>query len=90
LPGDLAALGPALGSLAVILGAVFVCGACARRLRRSGWTRRTGPSPITVIAARSLGGQNSLLIVEADGHRFLVGAGREGLSAIGRLGDRDG
>jgi hypothetical protein len=40
---------------------------------------------ITIVSARQIGWQSSLLIVEAEGNRFLIGAGRHGLTAIGAL-----
>jgi flagellar biogenesis protein FliO len=40
---------------------------------------------IKIVAAKAVGWQSSLQIVEADGQRFLVAAGRSGITAIGRL-----
>jgi flagellar biogenesis protein FliO len=42
-------------------------------------------SPINVIATKHLGAQSSLLIVEAEGKRFLLAAGKQGITAIGTL-----
>ncbi len=43
------------------------------------------PSSIQVIASRSLGWQSSIMIVEAQGTRFLISTGRGGVTAIGVL-----
>jgi flagellar biogenesis protein FliO len=42
-------------------------------------------SPINIIATRHLGAQSSLLIVEAEGKRFLLATGRQGITTIGAL-----
>jgi len=74
-------------SLFVILGMLMGAALLARKLRDGRWGRRaSSESQINIIASRSLGAQSSLLIVEAAGQRFLVGAGRAGLTAIGSLG----
>ncbi len=82
---------PTLISLAVILGVLFAVGLVLRRLRDGSWSRPgAGAARIRILAARPVGWQSSLLIVEADGQRFLVGAGRNGLTAIGALSAQDG
>jgi len=40
---------------------------------------------IKIIATKTIGWQSSLLIVEAEGQRFLLSAGRAGLTPIGKL-----
>ena len=42
-------------------------------------------SSIEIIASRSLGWNSSLLIIEAQGERFLISNGRSGITAIGLL-----
>ena len=75
-----------LGSLAVIFAVLFGVAFALRRLRASGWGQRAGaPSPISVVASRSLGGQNMLVIAQAEGQRFLIGVSRAGIASIGRL-----
>ncbi|NNM56550.1 MAG: flagellar biosynthetic protein FliO [Acidocella sp.] len=66
----------------VLLGATFLL----RRLRGTAWGRRAvGQSPIHIAAVRGLGGQNTLVIAEVEGHRFLLGVSRGGISTIGRI-----
>ena len=85
-----ATIASAAVSLFVILGMLMGAALLARKLRDGHWGRRaTSQSQINIIASRSLGAQSSLLIVEAEGQRFLVGAGRAGLTAIGSLGSRN-
>jgi flagellar biogenesis protein FliO len=43
------------------------------------------PNLINIIATRHLGAQSSLLIVEADGKRFLLATGKQGVITIGAL-----
>jgi flagellar biogenesis protein FliO len=75
-----------LVSLIVILGLVFAAAALARRWRTGAPLRiRGGEDPIRIITARTIGWQSSLQIVEAEGQRFLIGASRAGITAIGRL-----
>jgi flagellar biogenesis protein FliO len=79
-------LGSVVTSLAVILLLLAVAGFVLRRLRGGGaWTGGAQRGRIEIVAARQIGWQSSLLIVEADGARFLVGAGRNGLTPIGPL-----
>jgi flagellar biogenesis protein FliO len=80
------ALASTATSLLVILGALFGAAMLIRRLRLTPWARRTAAtSPITILAARPLGHQASLVIAEAQGQRFLIGISRTGIAAIGRL-----
>ncbi len=80
-------------SLAVIFGALFGAALILRKFRDGTWNQpawarsAAPPSRIKILATRPLGWQASLLIVEADGQRFLIGTGRAGLTAIGALGD---
>ncbi|GLR67539.1 hypothetical protein GCM10010909_22200 [Acidocella aquatica] len=67
----------------VLLGAMFLL----RRLRATAWGRRNaGPSPIKIIASRAMGGQNTLVIAEVEGQRFLLGVSRGGIARIGQVG----
>ena len=74
-------------SLIVIIGALGGATYLARRLRNTGWGQRasTQNNSIKLIATRPLGPQSSLVIVEAEGKRFLVGISRTGMTAIGRV-----
>jgi flagellar biogenesis protein FliO len=73
-------------SLAVILAVLLVAAYCARRWRIGSGTRgQAGSAAISIVAARPVGWQSSLQIVEADGQRFLIAAGRNGITGIGRL-----
>jgi flagellar biogenesis protein FliO len=79
--------GPVLVSLFLILALLAAVAIAARRARRQGWLRPAqGTSAIHIIASRAVGFNSSLLIVEAEGSRFLVGSSRGGMVAIGRLG----
>ncbi len=80
-----------LVSLGVIFGLLAGLALLLRKLRNGGWARPgAGPARIRIVATRPIGWQSSLLIVEADGQRFLVGSGRAGLTALGALRDQDG
>jgi flagellar biogenesis protein FliO len=84
-PG-IASLGSVLASLFSILALLAVVGFVLRRFRGgTGWPRKFMAADITIVSARQIGWQSSLLIVEAEGNRFLIGAGRHGLTAIGAL-----
>jgi len=79
-----------LGSLIVIFAVLFGTAFALRRLRNTPWGQRTAnPSAIKLVATRPLGGQNTLVIAEVEGRRFLIGVSRTGIAAIGRL-DGDG
>jgi flagellar biogenesis protein FliO len=57
-----------------------------RRWRPAGRLRlREGETRIRIVSARAIGWQSSLQIVEVEGQRFLIGASRAGITAIGRL-----
>jgi flagellar biogenesis protein FliO len=75
-----------LVSISVIFGGLFGVTFLLRRLRGTGWRQRgAGQSPIHIAAARGLGGQNTLVIAEVEGQRFLLGVSRGGISTIGRI-----
>jgi flagellar biogenesis protein FliO len=75
-----------LVSLSVIFGVLIGATFLLRRLRGTAWGQRaTAQMQIKLIASRSLGGHNTLVIAEAEGQRFLIGIGRGGIAAIGRL-----
>ncbi len=79
-----------LVSLIVIFGILAGLALLLRKLRNGGWTRPGAPAArIRIVATRPIGWQSSLMIVEADGQRFLVGSGRAGLTTIGALRDSD-
>jgi len=74
-------------SLIVILAFLLAAAYLARRWQAGGRIRGQGGSAaIRIVAAQPVGWQSSLQIVEADGQRFLIAAGRSGITAIGRLG----
>ncbi len=74
-------------SLAVILLLLALAAWAARRLRGGGFARGQGrATPIAILATRAVGPQASLMIVEAEQRRFLVGTGRAGITAIMPLG----
>ncbi|HEY1858057.1 FliO/MopB family protein [Acidocella sp.] len=73
--------------LVVILGLLMAAAYVARRWRDGNLgARRTGQNAITIVATRPVGPGAALMIVEAEGQRFLVSSGRQGLTPIGALG----
>jgi flagellar biogenesis protein FliO len=82
-----------LGPIAVIalfwLAALFAVKKCRFGINQRPESTR---EKIKIIATKPIGWQTSLLIVESEGHRFLLSAGRNGLTPIGSLdhppGDR--
>jgi flagellar biogenesis protein FliO len=74
-------------SLLVIFGVLIAANIAVRRWRGR-LPGRTGGG-IELIGSRPLGGQNSLLLVDVQGTRFLVGTNRTGVSTICRLPQRD-
>jgi flagellar biogenesis protein FliO len=73
-------------SLIVILAFLLAAAYVVRRWQIGGRIRGQGGSTsIKIVAAQAVGWQSSLQIVEADGERFLIAAGRGGITAIGRL-----
>ena len=73
-------------SLGVILVFLLAAAYLARRWQAGGRIRGRGaPTAIRIVASQQVGWQSSLQIVEADGQRFLIAAGRSGITAIGRL-----
>lgn len=74
-----------LAPLAIILGALMVVAYVVRRFRNGGWGPRAGAGAITIVATRPVGPGAALMIIEADGQRFLVSSGRQGITPIGAL-----
>ncbi|MDE8345378.1 MAG: flagellar biosynthetic protein FliO [Acidocella sp.] len=76
-------------SMVVIFAVLGIAMVLSRRLRFAVPWRKT-TSCITVLGARSLGGQNTLVMIQAEDQRFLIGVSRTTISVIGRLdgGDR--
>jgi flagellar biogenesis protein FliO len=72
--------------LAVILGVLLVATYVARRVRGGWGPRRAAGNAITIVATRPVGPGAALMIIEADGQRFLVSSGRQGITPIGALG----
>lgn len=87
---DTTSLGSAASTIASLLVILFVFAGAAfllRRLRGTAWGQKlsAAASPIGLLATKSLGGQHSLVIAEAEGKRFLIGVSRTGITTIGRL-----
>ncbi len=82
-------LSAAASTIAALLGLLFLAAGAAHLLRR--WRVQlpargsNGQSLIRIISSRPLGVQQSLIIAEADGVRFLIGVSRSGITAIGQL-----
>ena len=79
-------------SLFVILGGLAAFTFIVKKFRNghlavgaSKWRGAAPASPINIIATKPLGAQSSLLIVEAEGKRFLLATGRQGITTIGTL-----
>ncbi len=74
---------PMVVILAVLLAAVLL----AAGIRRHGGIRPSATQDISIRGVRRLAAQQSLMIVEAEGERFLVAAGRGGITLISALGE---
>lgn len=89
-PG-IGSLASVAGSLTVILALLFGAALLARRLRDGRWAgRRNSPTQINITATRQIGANASLMIVEVEGQRFLIGTGRNGLTSLGALAHSPG
>ena len=84
--GGMSELVSVVFSLVVILAFLLTAAYLARRWRVTGRIgSQSGSAPIRIVASQAVGWQSSLQIVEADGQRFLIAAGRGGVTSIGRL-----
>jgi flagellar biogenesis protein FliO len=75
---------PVIGALLVVGGLLFFLPALLARFSRAG----RGRGAIAVVEARSLGGRKTLLLVEVEGRRLLVGASEHGFSTLADLSTR--
>jgi flagellar biogenesis protein FliO len=75
-----------LAILSCLAGVAFLLRRMRARLPGGGAKTQAA---INIISNRPLGGQHSLIIAEAEGHRFRIGVSRAGITAIGRLGAHD-
>lgn len=71
-----------LGALAVVLA---LLGACLWLLKRGALGRR-GPTGLQVESALSLGDRRSLVVVQVEGRRLLLGLGPGHVSLVTELG----
>jgi len=79
-----------LGPLFAVLGVLAVAAVLARRFRgRRFGLAGNGNAQIQIIATRVLGAQTSLLIVEAEGKRFLIASARGTVTGIGSLASQE-
>ncbi len=84
---DGASLSAAASTIAALLGILFVLAGAAYALRRlRGRLPGAGSGAISVLSSRALGAQQSLIVAEAEGQRFLLGVSRNGITIISRLG----
>lgn len=74
----------AIGALALVVGLIVASGRLAQRGRPA---RAVGMARLSVVARASLGSKTSIVIVEADGQRFLLGVGPQGASRLASLGE---
>jgi flagellar biogenesis protein FliO len=74
-----------LGALAIVLGLAAATFTCVRLARQRGILRVYGRRCINVIENRALGANASLILVEVDGQRLLLGTSRSGLLLIERF-----
>jgi flagellar biogenesis protein FliO len=75
-----------IASLLVLLGLLAGLAFLVRRLRgRIPGNQAGGKMPVSILSSRPLGGQQSLVVAEADGQRFLLGVSRNGIALISRL-----
>lgn len=70
-------------NLAIVLGAIV---ALAMVVRRAGIIKTDAGGALRVHASLALGPKERLMIVDADGHRVLIGASAQGLTALHVLG----
>jgi flagellar biogenesis protein FliO len=82
-------IGAVCASLFVILALLALAAWLLRRLQAQGWVKLNASGAINIVASRRVGFASALLIVEAEGQRFLVGSSRSGVTGIGRLGGGD-
>ena len=79
-----------IASLLLILGILVACAYFAKRFRvRRDSHKNLNNMNISILGARSLGGQQSLLIAEVGEQRFLLGASRGGITLISRLDNHE-
>lgn len=75
-----------IASLLVILGLLVGCAFLAKRFRaRLGADKTNGHMKISILSAKSLGMQQSLVVAEAAGQYFLLGICKGGITLISRL-----
>ncbi|WP_298222532.1 flagellar biosynthetic protein FliO [Acidocella sp.] len=75
-----------IASLLIILGLLAGLAFLARRFKgRLPGSKAGGNMPVSILSSRPLGGQQSLVIAEAEGQRFLLGISRGGIVLISRL-----
>jgi len=63
----------------LLLGVFVVLSLWLRRLATPGRQE----VPIEVVGSRRLDGQNTVYVVDIDGHRYLMGTGRDGTRLLG-------
>jgi flagellar biogenesis protein FliO len=90
ISGAASPIASCLAILALLAGLAFL----ARRLRGrvpglAAGGKAPGKRPISILSARGLGGQQSLVIAEAGGQVFLLGVGRGGITLLSRLDAHD-
>lgn len=73
-------------SLLVILGLLVGCAYLAKRFRtRLGVDKTNSNIKISILSTKTLGMQQSLVVAEADGQRFLLGVSKGAIELISRL-----
>jgi flagellar biogenesis protein FliO len=73
-------------SMVVIFGTLFVLWFVGKKMKGLSFAKgKVIQSPIQIVAARSVGSQNTLAIVEVEGKKFLIGIGRNGVTRIADL-----
>jgi|GEM_PF-2323744 len=68
-----------VASLALVVGAIL---AAAWMLRRAGWLRNAGPAGFRILGTHSFNARLSIVMVEIEGARLLLGMGTHKISLL--------
>jgi len=77
---------PLIGALLVVGGLLFFLPAVIAKLSPAG----NGRGWIGIVEARPLGGRKSLLLVEVEGRRLLIGASEHGFTTLADVSRKEG
>lgn len=86
-PGLLALAGRTVGSLAVVVGLIFVTGLVLRRYMGGGKAPTTSRKVSELVEVTPLGGKRYLYLIRVADRLLVVGAGGDGLSLLSEIRD---